>query len=100
MSPKIYSTLKSTVTDWSRVTLKEALNYGTNALSWLIVSFAVLQLSGLAQKMDEDIPSYFTRGEELYKQAQTIEQRQTSPEKDKQFVLWLVNGLMDLKDTD
>ena len=50
---------------------------------------------GFAQKLDEDIPSYFTREEELYKQAQPVDQPQTSPETDEQFVFWLVNGLRD-----
>ena len=60
-----------------------------------IVSYAVLQLSGLEQRMEEDTIGYFTRGEELYKQAQPVDRPQTSPESDEQFVLRLVNRLRD-----
>ena len=45
--------------------------------------------------MDEDIPLHLTQGEEFYKQAQPVDQPQTSPEKDEQFVLRLVTGLKD-----
>ena len=65
-----------------------------------VVSYAVLQLLGLEQRMDEDIITYFTRGEELYKQAQPVDRPQNSPENDEQFVLRLVNGLRDKRMID
>ena len=66
VSPKIYSTLKSAVSDWNRVTLEEALQlWDKRIVPASVVFYAVLQLSGLAHKMEEDIPSYHTRGEEL-----------------------------------
>ena len=101
VSPKIYSTLKSAVSDWDQVTLEEALiKWDKRIVPASVVSFAVLQLSGLTQNLDEDIPSYLTRGEELYKQAQPVDQPQTSPEKDEQFVFKLVNGLKDRRLVD
>ena len=101
VSPKIYSTLKSAVSDWDKVTLEEALiKWDKRIVPASVVSFAVLQLSGLTQNLDEDIPSYLTRGEELYKQAQPVDQPQTSPEKDEQFVFKLVNGLKDRRLVD
>ena len=101
VSPKIYSTLKSAVSDWDQVTLEEALiKWDKRIVPASVVSFAVLQLSGLTQNLDEDIPAYLTRGEELYKQAQPVDQPQTSPEKDEQFVFKLVNGLKDRRLVD
>ena len=94
MSPRIYSTLKSAVTDWNKVNWEGSLKLWDKCIvPASVVSFGVLQLSGLAKKLDEDIPSYFTRGEELYKQAQPVDQPQPSPETDEQFVPRLVNGL-------
>ena len=65
-----------------------------------VVSYAVLQLLGLEQRMDEDIITYFTRGEELYKQVQPVDRPHTSPENEEQFVLQLVNGLRDKRMID
>ena len=96
VDPKIYSTLKSAVPDWSVGTLEEALTlWDKRIVPASVISYAVLQLSGLEQKMEEDTISYFTRGEELYKQAQPVDRPQASPETDEQFVLRLVNGLRD-----
>ena len=64
MDPKIYSTLKSAVEDWGAVNLEEALKlWDKRIVPASVVSYAVLQLSGLEQRMDEDIITYFTRGE-------------------------------------
>ena len=101
VDPKIYSTLKSAVADWGAVNLEEALKlWDKRIVPASIVSYAVLQLSGLEQRMDEDIITYFTRREELYKQAQPVDRPQNSPENDKQFVLRLVNGLRDKRMID
>ena len=101
VDPKIYSTLKSAVPDWSVGTLEDALQlWDKRIVPASIVSYAVLQLSGLEQRMDEDIITYFTRREELYKQAQPVDRPQNSPENDKQFVLRLVNGLRDKRMID
>ena len=74
VDPKICSTLKSAVADWGAVKLEEALKlWNKRIVPASVVSYAVLQLSGLEQRMDEDIITYFTRGEELYKQAQPVD---------------------------